>query len=118
MKFVAAGVSAFGMFVVLRAFFYELGGSVADLPALARRGDGDHDGRCGRRGRASAGCRRRSWRWPRVAALFVYLRLDAIPDEFVPMLPYVVTLVVVSSRGQALRPPAAAGEPWFKGQQT
>ena len=53
-----------------------------------------------------------------VAALFVYLRLDAIPDEFVPMLPYVVTLVVVSSRGQALRPPAAAGEPWFKGQQT
>ena len=53
-----------------------------------------------------------------VAALFVYLRLDEIPDEFVPMLPYIVTLVVVSSRGQALRPPAAAGEPWFKGQQT
>ena len=53
-----------------------------------------------------------------VAALFIYLRLDAIPDEFVPMLPYIVTLVVVSSRGQALRPPAAAGEPWFKGQQT
>ena len=28
MKFVAVGVSAFGVFVVLRAFFYELGGSV------------------------------------------------------------------------------------------
>jgi len=52
-----------------------------------------------------------------VAALFIYLRLDEIPDEFVPMLPYVVTLVVVASRGQALRPPAQAGEPWFKGQQ-
>ena len=37
---------------------------------------------------------------------------------FLASLPYIVTLVVVSSRGQALRPPAAAGEPWFKGQQT
>lgn len=52
-----------------------------------------------------------------VAAAFAYLRLDEIPDEFVDMLPYIVTLVVVSSRGKALRPPAEEGEPWFKGSQ-
>jgi ABC-type uncharacterized transport system permease subunit len=34
------------------------------------------------------------------------------------MLPYLVTLVVVASRGKALRPPAQAGEPWFKGQES
>ncbi len=117
MKLVAVGVSAFGVFVVLRAFFYELGGSVwifllwlvvgvaittAGVVAASRAG-----------GLAVA-----ITAMAGVAALFVYLRLDQIPDEFVPMLPYVVTLVVVSSRGQALRPPAAAGEPWFKGQQT
>ena len=101
---------------MLRAFFYELGGSVwifllwlvvglaitvAGLTFASRYG----------------GVTAAITAMAGVAALFVYLRLDAIPDEFVPMLPYVVTLVVVSSRGQALRPPAAAGEPWFKGQQ-
>jgi simple sugar transport system permease protein len=116
MKLVAVGVSAFGVFVVLRAFFYELGDSVwifllwlvvgiaftaVGVTAASRSG-----------GLAVAVTAMAG-----VAALFVYLRLDEIPDEFVPMLPYVVTLVVVSSRGQALRPPAAAGEPWFKGQQ-
>ena len=116
LKLVAVGVSALGMFVVMRAFFYELGGSVvvfllwlvvglaittAGVVVASRHG-----------GLAAA-----ITAMAAVAALFVYLRLDAIPDEFVPMLPYIVTLVVVSSRGQALRPPAAAGEPWFKGQQ-
>jgi len=117
LKLVAVVVCAFGVFVILRAFFYELGDSVwvvlmwlivgvaittAGVVMASRYG-----------GLAAA-----ITAMAAVAALFVYLRLDAIPDEFVPMLPYIVTLVVVSSRGQALRPPAAAGEPWFKGQQT
>ncbi len=50
------------------------------------------------------------------AAVFAYVRLDDLPSEFVAMLPYAVTLIVVASRGQSLRPPAQAGEPWFKGQ--
>jgi simple sugar transport system permease protein len=115
-KFVAVGVSAFGAFIVLRAFFYELGGSVAIFlvwlvvgvaVTIAGVVGAARFGGVAAAIMAMAG----------VAAMFVYLRLDEIPDEFVPMLPYVVTLVVVSSRGQALRPPAAAGEPWFKGQQ-
>ena len=117
MRFVAAGVSAFGVFIVLRAFFYELGGSVAVFLLWLVVGMAiTTAGVVGavRFGGLSAAIMAMA----AVAALFVYLRLDAIPDEFVPMLPYVVTLVVVSSRGQALRPPAAAGEPWFKGQQT
>jgi simple sugar transport system permease protein len=116
-KLVVACGAALGAVVVLRAFFYELGGSVwlfllwllaGVALAVAAMLAGVRIGATAASVMAMAG----------VAALFVYLRLDAIPDEFVPMLPYVVTLVVVSSRGQALRPPAAAGEPWFKGQQT
>ena len=101
---------------MLRALFYELGGSVVVMllwlivgVAITVVGVGFAARVGGLTGAIMA--------MAAVAALFVYLRLDAIPDEFVPMLPYVVTLVVVSSRGQALRPPAAAGEPWFKGQQ-
>jgi general nucleoside transport system permease protein len=117
LKLVAVGVSAFGIFVVFRAFFYELGGSVAVfvlwlVVGLAITTAGVVV--ASRFGGLAAAITAMGG----VAALFVYLRLDAIPDEFVPMLPYIVTLVVVSSRGQALRPPAAAGEPWFKGQQS
>jgi simple sugar transport system permease protein len=115
-KLLAIALSGFGIFVVLRALFYELGDSVVVMllwlimglaityvgVAFAARARGLTGAIT-----AMAG----------VAALFIYLRLDEIPDEFPPMLPYIVTLVVVSSRGQALRPPAAAGEPWFKGQQ-
>ena len=116
LRFVAAGVAAFGVFVVLRAFFYELGGNVAIF--LLWLVVGLAITTAGVVGAVRyAGLSAAIMAMAAVAALFVYLRLDAIPDEFVPMLPYVVTLVVVSSRGQALRPPAAAGEPWFKGQQ-
>jgi len=117
MKLVAVGVSAFGTFVVLRAFFYELGDTVVVFflwlivglaitaygMVIAMRSNAVSVAIMG---------------MAAVAALFIYLRLDEIPDEFVPMLPYIVTLVVVASRGQALRPPAQAGEPWFKGQQS
>ena len=51
------------------------------------------------------------------------LRLD-LPDrradpnnQFVYITPYLVTLIVVSARGQSLRPPAQAGLPWRKGMQ-
>ena len=117
MKLVAVGVSAFGTFVVLRAFFYELGGSgfvffAWLIVGLAITAFGIVTGV------RSSAVAMAIMAMTAVAALFIYLRLDEIPDEFVPMLPYVVTLVVVASRGQALRPPAQAGEPWFKGQQS
>ncbi|MDQ3737753.1 MAG: ABC transporter permease, partial [Actinomycetota bacterium] len=49
--------------------------------------------------------------------LWVYLIVDDIRSEFVFMAPFVVTLIVVASRGQASRPPAQAGIPWRKGSQ-
>ncbi len=49
--------------------------------------------------------------------LWVYVTLDDIRSEFVFMAPFVVTLIVVASRGQASRPPAQAGIPWRKGSQ-
>lgn len=116
-KVVAIGVSAFGVFVVLRALFYELGGSVAVFLlwlvvglAIVTAGivAASRSGVVAVAIMAMAA----------VTAYFVYLRLDEIPDEFVRTLPYVVTLIVVASQGQALRPPAQAGEPWFKGQQS
>jgi simple sugar transport system permease protein len=115
--FLLAGVCAFGMFVTVRALFYELGGSVWlffawVLVGVAITAAGVVAAR--RVGALTPSIMAMS----ALGALFVYLRLDEIPDEFVPMLPYLVTLVVVASRGKALRPPAQAGEPWFKGQQS
>jgi general nucleoside transport system permease protein len=116
LKVLAAGVCAFGVFVILRGLFFELGDSAAMLALWLIAGvvitAAGVVAASRYRGAAVA-----VMAMAAVAALFVYLWLDEIPDEFVPMLPYVVTLVVVSSRGQALRPPAAAGEPWFKGQE-
>lgn len=117
LELVVTGVSATGVFVVLRAFFYELGGSVAWFCVWLVAGATIAVGgvlAAQRAGSVAAAIMAMA----AVGAIFVYLRLDEIPDEFVPMLPYVVTLVVVASRGQALRPPAQAGEPWFKGQQS
>ena len=54
-----------------------------------------------------------------VAVLWVaYLSVDDVRSEFVFMAPFVVTLIVVASRGQTLRPPAQAGIPWRKGTQS
>jgi len=50
-------------------------------------------------------------------ALFAHRQLESMANEFVQMTPYIVTLLVVASRGQALRPPAQAGIPWRKGMQ-
>jgi len=117
LKLVAIGTGAIGIFVVLRALFYELGGSVAVFASWLIAGVAITAGGIvmARRSDAVAVA---VMAMAAVSAYFVYLRLDEIPEEFVRTLPYVVTLVVVASKGQALRPPAQAGEPWFKGQQS
>jgi simple sugar transport system permease protein len=48
-------------------------------------------------------------------AIFVYLVVDEINNQFIYMTPYVVTLLVVTLFAQRLRPPAAEGIPYRKG---
>ncbi len=50
-------------------------------------------------------------------AFVAYVRVEVVNDQFVYMTPYVVTLAVVTIFAQRLRPPAAEGIPYFKGQQ-
>ncbi len=52
-----------------------------------------------------------------VAAAWLYLATDDPNNQFVYISPFLVTLIVVSVRGQALQPPAQAGIPWRKGMQ-
>jgi simple sugar transport system permease protein len=52
-----------------------------------------------------------------VACGWIYLIASRPNNQFVYITPYLVTLIVVSARGQALRPPAQAGIPWRKGMQ-
>lgn len=47
-----------------------------------------------------------------------YLTSDTVPPEIVYCTPYVVTLIVLASAGQRLRPPAADGLRYRKGQIT
>lgn len=49
-------------------------------------------------------------------ALWWYLTSDTVPAEIVYSTPYVVTLVVLAAAGQRLRPPAADGLRYRKGQ--
>lgn len=51
-----------------------------------------------------------------VLAYLAYGLVDEVNRQFVFMTPYVVTLVVVTIFAQRLRPPAAEGIPYFKGQ--
>jgi general nucleoside transport system permease protein len=53
------------------------------------------------------------------AAVFgVYFAITStVPNQFVAMTPYVTTLLVLAFAAQRLRPPAADGQPWRKGQQ-
>ncbi len=48
---------------------------------------------------------------------WLYAIAERPNNQFVYITPYLVTLVMVSVRGQALRPPAQAGIPWRKGSQ-
>jgi general nucleoside transport system permease protein len=50
--------------------------------------------------------------------LVFYIRTDEVPDEFTYITPYVTTLLVLIFASQRLRPPAAVGKPWRKGQVT
>lgn len=52
-----------------------------------------------------------------ILAFVTYSLVEEVSNEFVYMTPYVVTLVVVTIFSQRLRPPAAEGIPYFKGQQ-
>jgi simple sugar transport system permease protein len=52
------------------------------------------------------------------AFLFAYIRTDEVPEAFTSMTPYFTTLLVLIFASQRLRPPAAAGKPWRKGQST
>jgi len=45
-----------------------------------------------------------------------YATTDEVQPEFVQATPYVITLLVLSIASQRLRPPAAEGRPWRKGQ--
>ena len=48
----------------------------------------------------------------------VYFAITAtVPSQFVGITPYVTTLLVLAFAAQRLRPPAADGQPWRKGQQ-
>jgi simple sugar transport system permease protein len=51
-----------------------------------------------------------------VLALVWYFTTNEIPVEFVKAVPYVITLVVLALAAQRLRPPAADGLPYRKGE--
>jgi simple sugar transport system permease protein len=50
-------------------------------------------------------------------AIAAYLVSDEVPSQFVSFTPQLVTLLVLSFASQRLRPPAADGKPYRRGQQ-
>ncbi|MCC5948715.1 MAG: ABC transporter permease [Nitriliruptoraceae bacterium] len=57
--------------------------------------------------------------WPIIAGLVVwwaYLVTDSVPSQLVFTTPYVTTLVVLAFFSQRLRPPAAIGRPYRRGE--
>jgi general nucleoside transport system permease protein len=51
-----------------------------------------------------------------VVALIWYLSSDTVPDEFVGFAPHITTLLVLALAAQRLRPPAADGKPYRRGE--
>ena len=47
-----------------------------------------------------------------------YAAVDSVPSQLVGFTPHLVTLLVLAVASQRLRPPAAAGRPYRRGQQT
>ena len=45
-----------------------------------------------------------------------YLGSDTVPDEFVGFAPHITTLLVLALAAQRLRPPAADGKPYRRGE--
>ena len=54
--------------------------------------------------------------WPAPPRWPVYVQTDVVPDDFTTMTPYVATLLVLALASQRLRPPAADGLPYRRGQ--
>jgi simple sugar transport system permease protein len=50
------------------------------------------------------------------AALVWYFSTSTVPGDFTTMTPYVATLLVLALASQRLRPPAADGLPYRRGQ--
>ena len=53
-----------------------------------------------------------------VAFFLWYLVVDTVPGQLVGFTPHLVTLLVLAVASQRLRPPAADGQPYRRGQQT
>jgi len=55
-----------------------------------------------------------------IAAAFAlwYSAVDSVPTQLVGFTPHLVTLVVLAAASQRLRPPAADGQPYRRGQQS
>jgi ABC-type uncharacterized transport system permease subunit len=53
-----------------------------------------------------------------VGAFVWFFASNSIPQQFVPFTPHLTTLIVLSLASQRLRPPAADGKPYRKGQAT
>ena len=50
-----------------------------------------------------------------VLFLLVYLTVNKVPESLTQATPYLVTLIVLATASQRLRPPAHAGKPWRPG---
>ncbi|MEN9324979.1 MAG: hypothetical protein RL414_733, partial [Actinomycetota bacterium] len=67
---------------------------------------------------------RKKWRALVIAAsvsavtYLIYLQVKIIPDEFVTFFPNLATLLVLTFLSQRLRPPAMAGAPYRKGEES
>lgn len=65
---------------------------------------------------------RRKWRTAAFAAVgaivvyVLYYATDELPTEFLPYTPHIITLVVLALASQRLRPPAADGMPYRRGE--
>jgi len=51
-----------------------------------------------------------------VAVYVLYYASDELPSEFLPYTPHIITLVVLALAAQRLRPPAADGLPYRRGE--
>jgi ABC-type uncharacterized transport system permease subunit len=51
-----------------------------------------------------------------VAVYVLYFATDELPSEFLPYTPHIITLVVLALAAQRLRPPAADGVPYRRGE--
>jgi ABC-type uncharacterized transport system permease subunit len=51
-----------------------------------------------------------------VAVYAFYYATDELPEQFLPYMPHIITLVVLALAAQRLRPPAADGMPYRRGE--